>query len=203
VAFDPDLSKILQLSVDEILAAGLPKNEEKVFQKLVDDNLFKKVMERFARLTKIADLDMDLDFFVYLNNNQKMELIKCILSLAGFGLVLDEILPYTALAHKTAILDHIMANREYELLEQMTMYMSNDMKAKVLAKLLAGRRFDIIEDIITTFNRKHRDLIVEFFTSNMNFNEENFEEEIENFIPFFDKNQIERLVGAAAPAAKI
>jgi hypothetical protein len=64
--------------------------------------------------------------------------------------------------------------------------MSNDMKSAALHKLLSEGRLDVIEDIMPTFNRKHRDIIVEHFIGTIS-------DELENFIPFFDKNQINRL----------
>jgi len=104
---------------------------------------------------------------------------------------LDEILPYAGAIHKQAILSHILDHKDYQELEQMAFYMTNEMKTETLQKLLSERRFDIIEDIVPIFNRKHRDLIVDVFASST-FTEETAEW-IENFIPFFDKNQINRL----------
>jgi transcriptional regulator with XRE-family HTH domain len=195
ISFFPDLSKILQISIDEILAAGRAEKSERAedrIQKLVDDGVFGRVLGRMAGLERMADLDMDLDFFVYLSGGQKLEFIETILKIPGYGLVLDEILPYSAASHKTAVLSHILANRDYDLLEQIAVYMNNDMKAAVLTKLLAERRFDIIEDIITTFNRKHRELIVDFFV-----NSPDYADILENFIPFLDRNQIKKIVKEA------
>jgi hypothetical protein len=119
--------------------------------------------------------------------------------------LLDEILPYTGTIHKQAILSHILCRRDYEQLEQMAFYMTNEMKTETLQKLLDEGRFDIIEDIIPIFNRKHRDIIVDFFAVNIVSNilgavdtgltqqTGEMAEYMENLMPFFDKKQIERL----------
>lgn len=100
----------------------------------------------------------------------------------------DEYALLTA-SQKAEVLGLVLRRREYDVLEEIAMYFTNDMKAEALAKLLAEDRLDIIEDIITNFNRKHRDMIVDYFI-------EKPSEEIENFVPFFDKNQINRIVEA-------
>ena len=103
--------------------------------------------------------DTDEESFAYLNPAQKAHFIEKLLALADYA-PLDDILPYCNIALKTRVLSH----------------------------LLAQHRFDIIEDNVTGFNRKHRDLIVDYFTQN-----QTDEDIIENFIPFFDNNQRERL----------
>ena len=126
VTLFPDIAKLLQTSIDEILRGAA---------------------------------DTDAESFAYLNPVQKAHFIEKLLTQGEYA-PLDDILPYCNIALKTQVLSH----------------------------LLAQRRFDAIEDNVTTFNRKHRDLIVDFFTQN-----QTDEDIIENFIPFFDNNQRERL----------
>jgi len=189
VAFFPDLSALLQVGIDEILAAGMPTSSDApaIIQKMVDDSSFTKILNRLKSL-KQAD-EKDLDFFVYLSSSQKMHIIEIILKMDDYELVLDELLPYTAAAHKLTIIHHVLTTRAYDLLEQLTPHMTGDAKAATLAKLLAEHRLDIVEDIITTFNRKQRELIVDYFVGL-----EEHTDDIENFIPFFDKNQVKRLI---------
>ncbi|MCL2575738.1 MAG: helix-turn-helix domain-containing protein [Defluviitaleaceae bacterium] len=193
VAFLPDLSRILQVSVDQILNAGQigNKDEDEIdFSNLVDAGLFNKVLTEIDKLQNMGDLQISLDFFVYLNNTQKAELIKKMLMIDDYGITLDEILPYASTTHKTDILRHILHRRDYNLLESIITHLSNELKTQTLQKLLQEGRYDIIEDIMPAFNRKHRDAIAEHF---VNCKDPDELEIMENFIPFFDKNQIKRL----------
>ena len=184
-----DLAKVLEVSIEGILSAGAQVKQKSKNQNLVDDELFQKALEKIKEVQSDV-VDVELDFYVYLSSGQKMEVVRALLKLRGYGMVLDEILPYSGQIHKAAILAHVLANREYELLEQMTPFMSNDMKADALSKLLVEGRLEIIEDIITAFNRKHRDMIVEYFTA-----QGAEDDRVEDFMPFFDRNQIKRLLG--------
>ncbi|MCL2376449.1 MAG: helix-turn-helix domain-containing protein [Defluviitaleaceae bacterium] len=193
MAFLPDISKLLEVGIDEILDAGRISDEGEAqetgtIQKLVDEDLFEKILNRLRQIKNVEEMEMGLDFFVYLGARQKSDTIEAILAMKDYQLALDEILPYSNTAHRNAIVDHILAKCHYDLLEQLSTYMSNEMKAAALTKLLNEGRYDIIEDNITTFNRKHRDLIVQHFETNTP-----DIEIIENFIPFFDKNQRQRL----------
>ncbi|MCL2752530.1 MAG: helix-turn-helix transcriptional regulator [Defluviitaleaceae bacterium] len=196
VAFLPDLSRILQVSIDEILSAGKAEDAniegEIDFNSLIDNKLFDKVLTQMGKLKQMQDLDISLDFFVYLNNTQKSELIKIILSIDDYGMVLDELLPYASNVHKAVVIEHILHRRDYDLLEGIITHLSNDMKTAALQKLLGEGRFDTIEDIMPAFNRKHRDIMAEHFAALTNPDEI---EIIENFIPFFDKNQIKKITG--------
>lgn len=165
VGLIPDLAKLLDISIESILQAGQTGNDT---------------------------TEDDLEGFAGLSPNQKTELIPKILSLEDYAIILDEILPYSGIPHKNTILAHIINRRDFEILEQITAYLDNNMKAQALQALLADSRFDIIEDIMPTFNRKHRDTIVNHIIENPS---EEVADIIENFVPFFDKNQIERLLG--------
>ncbi|MCL2620434.1 MAG: helix-turn-helix domain-containing protein [Defluviitaleaceae bacterium] len=165
VGFIPDLAKLLEVSIENILQAGQINNN--------------------------TPTD-DLESFANLSPNQKTELISKILNLEDYAITLDEILPYSGIPHKNAILAHIINRRDFEILEQITAYLDNNMKATALQALLTDGRFDIIEDIMPTFNRKHRDSIVNHIIKNPT---REVADILENFVPFFDKNQIERLIG--------
>ncbi|MCL2235166.1 MAG: helix-turn-helix domain-containing protein [Defluviitaleaceae bacterium] len=167
VGFIPDIAKMLKVSIEEILQGGGSADETE-------------------------DIQPDLNSFAGLNPQQKSELIAKILTLEDYAISLDEILPYSGMDHKNAILAHIINRRDFELLEQITTYLDNNMKFTALGALLDDGRYDIIEDIMPIFNRKHRDVIVDFIITNPT---EEIVEILENFIPFFDKNQIERLKG--------
>ena len=170
VALFPELAKVLKINVGELLDALNPSDEQ-------DEQ--NSSLENFGRLSAA----------------QKTEIITAVLKTEDYALLLDEILPYAGAVHKQAILSHILNRRDYEELEQIAFYMTGEMKTNTLQKLLNEERLDIIEDIIPIFNRKHRDIIVEYFAASVakaGLTEEVLEQ-IENFIPFFDKNQINRL----------
>ncbi|MCL2170426.1 MAG: helix-turn-helix domain-containing protein [Defluviitaleaceae bacterium] len=188
VSLFPELAQMLETRIEDILNAGVAKAPQKL-QKIVDDGLVEQILARLRSTGQADDIDIDFGFFVYLDGGQKMMIVEAVLETQGYELILDEILPYAATTHKQAILNHILANRNYEVLEQIMVYLSNDMKAATLAKLLREARFDIIEDTITSFNRKHRDMIVDYFV-----NSGNIEEHVDNFLPFFDKNQVLKLL---------
>jgi len=122
-----------------------------------------------------------------------MAIIGAILAMGDYGQALDDIMPYGAASHRAAILTHILDREDYDLLEPMTTYMSNDMKLTTLHKLLSKNRLDIIEDIMPTFNRKHKDVIVEHFINIKPHNCDQIDEYLESFMPFFDKKQIKKL----------
>jgi len=193
MAFLPDISKLLEVGIDEILNAGKIDDEGDAqeaapMQKLVDEDLFEKILARLKQIKSVEELEMGLDFFVYLGAKQKSDTIEAMLAMEDYQLALDEILPYSNTAHRSTIVEHILEKCDYDLLEQLSTYMSNDMKTAALTKLLNEGRYDIIEDNITAFNRKQRDLIVLHFETNTT-----DIEIIENFIPFFDKNQRQKL----------
>lgn len=212
VAFFPDISKILAIGIDEILNAGMistdaQETEEKTtlenqinnaLQNLMDNSLFENVLKQISKVADFEDLEIDLDFFVYLNGGQKMLLIQAILSMNNYHMALDEILPYSNTAQRNIIITHILENQDYNLLEQLSSYMGNDIKSTALIKLLNEERYDIIEDNMPAFTRKHRDIIVSFIGENTP-----DAEIIENFIPFFDNNQRERLKQNLTESLKI
>jgi len=195
VAFFPDISKILAVGVDEILGAGMEQENlgningtGNKFQNLVSNNLFEEVINEISKVRAFGDLDLDLDFFVYLSGQQKSRLIQEILTKHDYHPALDDMLPYCNTVQRNTIITHILDSEDYALLEQMSAYMSNEAKADALDRLLTQGRYDIIEDNMPAFNRKHRDIIVDYIGENPP-----EQEIIENFIPFFDKNQRERL----------
>ena len=189
MAFLPDISKLLEVGVDEILNAGRGEEDGgEGLQKLVDTPLFEKILAKIKLANSLQELALDLDFFVYLGAKQKSDIIAELIKMKDYQLALDEILPYCSQAQRGVIVSNILENKDYDLLEQISSHMSNEAKALALAKLLDESKFDIIEDNMPAFNRKHRDIIVQHFGEN-NINIE----VIENFIPFFDKNQRQRL----------
>ena len=194
VAFLPDISKILGVGVDEILHAGMAATDRPHDKSegigLLAENSFEEILEEVKKTRRFQDLDIDLDFFVYLTGAQKSRLVTAILTKKDYSLALDDLLPYCNTAHRSLIISHILENQDYDLLENIATYMSNEMKTEALTQLLNQGRYDIIEDNMPAFNRKHRDIIVDFIVSSEN---ELDEEIIENFIPFFDINQRDRL----------
>ncbi|MDR2182893.1 MAG: hypothetical protein LBE55_01835, partial [Clostridiales bacterium] len=185
----PDISKLLEVGVDEILGAGRgEEGGEEGLQKLVDAPLFEKILARIRMAGSLSELTMNLDFFVYLGAAQKSDAIAALLEMDDYHLALDEILPYSSQPQRATIVTHILENQDYDLLEQISSHISNEIKFTALTTLLDEGRFDIIEDNMPAFNRKHRDIIVQYFGTNTV-----DMEIIENFIPFFDKNQRQRL----------
>ena len=189
LAFLPDISKLLEVGVDEILNAGRgEQGSDEVLKELIDTPLFEKILTKIQMTKTLEELSLDFDFFVYLGAKQKSDTIAALLVKKDYALVLDEILPYCSQSQRSVIVGHILDLKDYDLLEQISSHISNESKAAALSKLLAEGRFEIIEDNMPAFNRKHRDMIVSHFSSgtiDM--------DTIENFIPFFDKNQRARL----------
>ena len=192
MAFLPDISKLLEVGVDEILNAGVGEDGDgsEGLQKLVDTPLLEKILAKIKMARNLQELALDMDFFVYLGARQKSDIIAALLEMQDYHLALDEILPYSSQTQRGVIVKHILEAKDYSLLEQISSHMSNELKGLALEKLLAEGKFDIIEDNMPAFNRKHRDIIVQHFGEG---SKELDIEIIENFIPFFDKNQRQRL----------
>ena len=187
-SFFPDISRLYGISIEELLNGR--KEEVKTFKNnFFDNEVFDNILEKLSTIELISDIDLSLDFYVYLGNEQKNAFIDAVLDKEDYHLILDEILPYSNNNHKRQIISEILEKKDYELLENFAVYMTNEMKEITLNKLLGEQEFDFIEDIITTFNRRQRDVIVEYFIS-----QETEIEIIENFIPFFDKNQVEKII---------
>ncbi|MCL2574611.1 MAG: helix-turn-helix domain-containing protein [Defluviitaleaceae bacterium] len=189
MAFLPDISKLLEIGVDEILNAGrADEGKDDSIQKLVDTPLFEKIIASLQQADSLAELALDLDFFVYLGTAQKSDTIAALLNMSDYHLALDEILPYCNQAQRGTVVEHVLEERDYDILEQISSHMSNELKATALEKLLEEGEYEIIEDNMPAFNRKHRDIIAEHF-----YKTKTDIDIIENFIPFFDKNQRTKL----------
>ena len=116
------------------------------------------------------------------------DVISGLFGIAEYESLLDDIMPYTNSTQRLEILREILGRRDYEILETFIPYLNNNMKTEMLTWLLDDSAYETIEEIIPIFTRKQRDLIVSHFT------EYRVEEEIiENFVPFLDKSQREKL----------
>jgi len=101
---------------------------------------------------------------------------------------LDEILPYTNPAQRRDIMIKMLERNESRNLDMIIGFLGNELKTELLMRLLAEQDYEAIEDNILAFARKHRDAIVAHFEA-----VQPEPEIIENFMPFFDKNQTERI----------
>jgi len=159
VTYFPDLAKLYDCGVEQILQAGRDEPERQF------DNLLKRVQSQMDDvLNSLFDDDGDYEY------------------------ALDELLPYTNAVQRRKIAFKILEREEYGNLELMTAYMSSELKSDLLGQLLAISEYEAIEDIMPTLTRKHRDIIAGHFEqtpTDLSI--------IENFIPFFDKYQLERI----------
>ena len=106
----------------------------------------------------------------------------------SYKYALDELMPYTNTIQRRAVVQKVLARGDYDALEQLIGYINGELKTELLERLLEDGQYEAIESIIPNFARKHRELIVEHFEAvQINI------EIAENFMPFFDKNQIERM----------
>ena len=160
IAFFPDIARIYDIDLNEILAAG---------QVAVKRNSFEEDLKKIQ--SRLGDV------------------IGGLFDMEEYESLLDDILPYTNSSQRTDIMMVILEKRDYEILETLIPYMNNIMKTKMLTWLLDDTAYDVVEDIMPVFMRKQRDLIV------AHFNKYQVDAEIvENFIPFFDKSQREKLI---------
>ena len=122
-------------------------------------------------------------------NNQIEDVVTSLFDEDGdYEYALDELLPYTNAIQRRRIVLKILEREEYENLELICAYMGNELKTELLSRLLAIGRYGAIEDIIPALTRKHRDIIAGHFE------QERVEISIvENFLPFFDRYQLERI----------
>ena len=210
VTFFPDISKIYNVSIEEILNAGEDKvnsaksgregalervdetedfrSQVSKIQQLMDNGLFKSILARFKELDDIQYLDVPLDFLAFLNATQKSELIEVLLDIQQYEIVLEDILPYTSSVHRMNIFRKILEKQDYEQLEPLAVYMSKNIKTEVLSILLENEVYDVIEDMMPFFTREQKDIMVESFERNIP-----DEDIIENYLPFLDRRQKERI----------
>jgi len=192
ITYFPDISKIYQVSIKDILKEGIVGNEENKLPsqniKLFENIIFEGLISNINSSDNIENIDVTLDHFIYMNDSQKHMILNSIMQKPDYIIALEEILPYTNKRHRLQIVANILQKKDFENLEEISVYMNNDMKQIALDCILAEKRLDIIEQIITIFNRKHRNCIVEHLNeiiTDINV--------IENLMPFFDKSQIEKL----------
>ena len=170
IALLPDLAKLLNTTVEGVLSKG-------------------QIAPPASKIDLYAILE-NMQNFLKLESFEKDIFVCGFLSLPDYEIYLDDILPYLAPAHKDRLLDHILKTNNLDLLESITLHLNNQMKDKMVKTLVDSNRLDIIEDIIPTLNKKQRDIVVEYFENTTDHEDA---ELIENFVPFFDKNQLARL----------
>ncbi|MCL2415507.1 MAG: helix-turn-helix transcriptional regulator [Defluviitaleaceae bacterium] len=163
VTFMPDIAKILGISVEQILNAGVDIDEE-------------------------TDIDREFDNILKNLQQQLDSIISALLDDDNYALALDELLPYTNNTQRKRIMEFILERGDYENLDILILYMGKNMKTYLLKNLLQAKAYETIENIIPAFARMHRDLIAEHFE-----NEKIGIEITENFMPFFDANQKRRI----------
>ena len=199
VTYFPDIAKIYNISISELLEIGSSDEKDEkaeVFNiydisiPLFDNTHFTKILTRLTEVDEVAELSplLTFDFFPYLGTIQKTSLLEILLTKPDATSYLDEILPYATTNNKAQILGYLIEVTHYAGLELLLPFLNNEMRQTVLNKLLYDSHFEMIEDMITLFNKKHRDTILSFFISNHISNEV-----VENFLPFFDKNQLKKL----------
>ena len=190
VAYFLDISRIYEISLEEILNSKKEDAKESVgfVKNLFDAELFESIVEKIENTDLISNIDINLDFFAYLSNEQKTTLVETIMKKSDYFIALDEILPYTNSVHKNLIISEVLEKKHYHLLEEIAVYMNNRTKELILGKLLGDSEYDIIEEIITIFNGRQRELITSHFIEN----DVNFDI-IENFLPFFNQKQIQSI----------
>ena len=134
IAFFPDIARIYDVNVEEILAAG---------QVSVKRNSFEEDLKKIQARLEIV--------------------IKGLFNTDGHESILEDIMPYTNSSQRLEILRKILKRRDYEFLETIIPYMNNNMKTEMLAWFLNECAYEAIEDIMPIFTRKQRDIIVSHF----------------------------------------
>ena len=165
IAFFPDLARLYDVDVNEIFAAG---------QLAVKRNSFEEDLKKIQH--RLDDVIKGL----FAPSNRAASL--------GYESILEDILPYTNGSQRTDIMRRILTNRDYENIEILIPYLSMNMKTEMLEELLSKAAYEAIEDIMPIFARRQRDLIVLHFLEN-----QPGPDLIDNFLPFFDKNQLRRI----------
>ena len=166
----PLLARLLGTTVESILNRGDPQQKE-------DEEL------------DVVNILENMQDFLKLNTLQKDGFVESFIKMVDYDIYLDEMMPYLGANHKIKLLEHILKTRNFDILEAITFHLNNDMKEQMVETLIKEERLDIVEDIIPILNRKQRDVVVEHF--------EDIDTDIEiveNFLPFFDKKQVARLV---------
>lgn len=134
IAFFPDIARIYDIELNEILAAG---------QLSVKRNSFEEDLKK---------IQYRLD-----------DVIKGLSELDEYESLLDDILPYSNSSQRSEIMMIVLEKRDYEILETLIPYMNNIMKTKMLTWLLDDIAYDVLEDIMPIFMRKQRGLIAAHF----------------------------------------
>lgn len=197
IALLPEIAKLYNIGIDDILN---PKDTAESFDNvdyhklinemniMIDNHVFQKILLEFETARSVKDLSVPLEIFMFLNNRQKELLFTQLFEMRDYGIIIDDIIPYTTLTQRAFIIQNILEKKDYEALESLIAFTSKSMRTKILTQLLNEHQFSFLEEMLPFLNHDHKDMIINYVINN------NLEYDIlENYIVFFDSKQRETI----------
>lgn len=197
IALLPEIAKLYNIGIDDILT---PKdtnepldnvNYHKIISEMnrvIDNRVFHKLLQEFKAAGSVKDLSVPPEIFMFLNNQQKEQLFTRLFEMKDYGIIIDDIIPYTNLTQRMFIIQKILEKKDYEALESLIPFTPKSMRTKILKQLLNEHQFLFLEKMLPFLNHEHKDMIINYATTN------HLEYDIiENYIVFFDSRQRETI----------
>lgn len=185
----PELAEMYGVSIEEILNAGhIEQNYAVVLQRLntfVDKNTFEQVRREFEDAACVAELNVPLDFFMALNNEQRDALLGLLLDMDGYTEVIDDILQYLNLRQRERLIRRVAEDGDYHGLEMLLPFMTKSVRTEIVILLLERNEMEFLEEMVMFLNREQKDLVIHYvIDNNLGI------EALDSFLPFFDKEQL-------------
>lgn len=133
-----------------------------VINAFVDEELFSRIINEFNACETVSELVVPLDIFMFLNNEQKNILLGHLFELSDYDLIIDDIIQYFNNGQKEMIVLNAVAKKEYNALEILLPYLSKKTKTTILNILLENGEFEVIEDMLVFLNREQKDIIIQY-----------------------------------------
>jgi len=184
-----DLAKLYGISVESILSGNEKKdisldNIGETLNAFVSEELFELIKNDFETAESIWNLTVTPDVFLFITNNQKIQLLEIIFTMPDYAVIIDDILPYLNNSQRQKLMRHILDCKDYDNIEPIMPYLSKLVKTEIVVELLENDAFGFLEEIMPLLSSDHRDMLIAHILNN------DYDLDIlDNFYSFFDKKQ--------------
>lgn len=117
---------------------------------IVSENILKQMKE-----------EANLDLFVYLNEEQKKDMIEHLLNFKDYEKYIYEIIPHTTPIHREIIVLEILKKEHYYKLEEIAPYIPKPLFDEIINFLIQKKEFETLENLEPFFTKTQKTLIKE------------------------------------------